>query len=176
MLRLFREGNHIVTKILCPTRGGEASIPNQMLAIDIAKERAATVVFLHISDIHFLDHTASPVHVDVVQEQLEEMGEFLLVMAQERARESGVESEAEVRQGEFRQTLETVIREKEISVVVLGSGSQGTGITTPEYRQGLADTLAKTCGVEVIISAVGEIVQHVKPADSGLPGETTKDD
>ena len=147
-----------------------------MRAIAIAKERKATVVFLYISDIHFLDHTASPVNVEVVQEQLEEMGEFLLVMAQERARESGVESEAEVRQGEFRQTLETVIREKEISVVVLGSGSQGTGITTPEYRQGLADSLAKTCDVEVVISAVGDIVQHVKPSALGGQEKPTDGD
>jgi nucleotide-binding universal stress UspA family protein len=134
-----------------------------MRAIAIAQEQDAAVVFLHISDIHFLDHAASPVDVEVVQEQLEEMGEFLLVMAQERAREAGVESEAEVRQGEFRQSLEAVIQEKEISMVVLGSGSQGTGITTPEYRQGLADYLVENYGIEVIISAVGEIVQHVKP-------------
>ena len=165
-----------MTKILCPTRGGEASIPNQMRAIDIAKERETTVVFLHISDIHFLDHTASPVNVEVVQEQLEEMGEFLLAMAQERARENGVESEAEVREGEFLQTLETVIQEMEISVVVLGSGSQGTGITTPEYRQGLAETLAKTCDVEVVISAVGEIVQHVKPAELEAPDPPSETD
>jgi len=154
-----------VKKILCPTRGGEASIPNQMRAITIAKERDATVLFLYISDIHFLDHMASPVDVEVVQEQLEEMGEFLLVMAQERAKEMGVASVAEVRQGEFRHSLEDVIREGGIDVVVLGSGSQGTGITTPKYRQDLADYLVQNYEVEVVISAVGEIVQHVKPSD-----------
>jgi hypothetical protein len=141
-----------------------------MSAITIAKERDATVLFLYISDIHFLDHTASPVNVEVVQEQLEEMGEFLLVMAQERARAQGVPSEAEVRQGEFRKTLEDVIREREVAVVVLGSGSQGTGITTPKYRQDLADYLVQNNGVEVIISAVGEIIQHVRPPE-GVGGE-----
>ena len=163
-------------KILCPTRGGEASIPNQMQAVSLAKERGTSVIFLHISDIHFLDHVASPVDVEVVQEQLEEMGEFLLVMAQERAREAGVEAEAEVRQGEFRQTLEAVIEEHEISAVVLGSGSQGTGITTPEYRQGLAEYLAQHYGVEVIISAVGEILHHVKPTVSEDPADSERDD
>ncbi len=134
-----------------------------MRAIAIAQEQDAVVIFLHISDIHFLDHTASPVDVEVVQEQLEEMGEFLLVMAQERATAAGVDSEMEVRQGEFRQNLEAVIQEREVSMVVLGSGSQGTGLTTPEYQLDLADYLAEKFGVEVIISAVGEIVQHFKP-------------
>lgn len=152
-------------EILCPTRGGEASIPNQLRAIELARQRGVDLIFLYISDVHFLDHVASPVSVELVEQQLDEIGDFVLAMACERARKAGVQARAEVRRGEFRAALGDVIREFGVSAVLLGAGSQGTGVTTPEYRQDLATFLVKNYGVEVLISAEGEIVAHHKPGD-----------
>ena len=56
--------------VLCPTRGGEGSYPNQDQAIAIATERGADLIFLYVSDVHFLDHIAGPKVADVVEEQL----------------------------------------------------------------------------------------------------------
>ena len=155
-----------MSTILCPTRGGEASIPNQERAIDLAKERGVALVFLYVSNIHFLDHMASPVAVDVVAEQLDEGGEFLLAMAKERADQAGVEAHAAIRRGQFRQALEEVIEEYHIATVVLGSASQGTGITTPQYRRELIQFLVSECGVEVVLSAVGKVIEHYEPDNS----------
>jgi nucleotide-binding universal stress UspA family protein len=160
-----QEGNTTVNKILCPTRGGEASIPNQMQAIVIAKERGADLLFLYVSNIHFLNHITSPVPVQIVEKQLDELGEFVLIMAKERAGKAGVKAETVVRRGEFRAALDEVIREIPISTIILGAGSQGTGVTTPEYRQDLAQYLLKEHGIEIIISAEGEIAERYMPAE-----------
>ena len=151
-----------MSTILCPTRGGKASIPNQDRAIILAQEQGADLIFLYVSDVHFLDHLRRPVAVEDVERRLDEIGEFVLVMAKERAEKAGLNAEALVRRGSFSQAIDEVIRANDVSMVVLGSGSQGTGITTPEYRRDLADYLVSEYGVEVVISAVGEVIQHQK--------------
>jgi len=57
-----------MTQIICPTRGGEHSYPNQDRAISIAKERGAALLFLYVSDVRFLEQFASPILVDVEEE------------------------------------------------------------------------------------------------------------
>jgi nucleotide-binding universal stress UspA family protein len=152
-----------VSTILCPTRGGQASIPNQDRAIALTKELGADLIFLYVSDVHFLDHLRNPVAVEDVERQLDEIGEFVLVMAKERAEKAGLSAEAVVRRGSLSLAIDEVIRANDVTMVVLGSGSQGTGITTPEYRRDLADYLVSEFGVEVVISAIGEVVEHHKP-------------
>ena len=52
-------------KILCATRGGEASYRAQDAAIALAKERGDTLLFLYVVDLHFLDKTSGAAVVDV---------------------------------------------------------------------------------------------------------------
>ena len=150
--------------ILCPTRGGEASVPNQLQAIELAKERGAHLIFLYVSNVHFLDHTAAPVtELDIVEEQLDEIGEFLLTMAVERAREAGVEAESVVARGVFRQAVIDVLEDSQIELVIIGSADEETAWTTPEYRQSLAQFLTEDCRVEFIVTSDGEIAAHHYP-------------
>ncbi|HIQ01546.1 MAG TPA: hypothetical protein EYH30_05385, partial [Anaerolineales bacterium] len=44
-------------KILCATRGGEASYRTQDAAIALARERGDSLIFLYVVDTHFLDRT-----------------------------------------------------------------------------------------------------------------------
>ena len=106
-------------KILCATRGGEAGCRTQDAAIELAQERGDTLLFLYVVDLHFLDKTAAPIVVDVGNE-VTKMGEFLLLMAKERAAEQGVAAEAICRKGEMREELKNAAREEGISLVVLG--------------------------------------------------------
>jgi nucleotide-binding universal stress UspA family protein len=92
----------MTAKILCLTRGGEASYPNQDGAIAIAKDLDEELLFLYISSVQFLDHSAAPKVVDI-ESELDEMGEFLLVMAQERAQKAGVKADILVRRGNFQE-------------------------------------------------------------------------
>ena len=150
--------------ILCLTRGGKASRPNQDRAIAIARERGDEVLFLYVSDVRFLDQLASPILVDV-QEELDEMGEFMLAMAQERAEKAGVRARTEVRRGVFREALQAAIQEHHAGTVVLGSSAEGTGLTSLSFRQDLIAWLHQQTGVEVIAVNEGEVVGQHLPAD-----------
>lgn len=148
--------------ILCPTRGGEASFPNQDRAIAIAKEQGAGLLFLYVSNVRFLDRMASPVLVDI-QTELDEVGEFVLAMAQERAEKAGIQAKTEVRRGRFRHALKEVIQDYSVTTLVLGSAVGGTGVTTPDYLEEVTQWILTETGVEVIRVHEGEIVEHHKP-------------
>lgn len=151
-----------MTKILCPTRGGQASYPNQDFAIELAKEKGAELLFLYVSSVRFLGKTASPVVVDV-QKEIDEMGEFLLAMAQERAGKSGVQADIVVRHGEFQDVLEEVIQENQVRMVVLGTSAQDTGFTTQDYMEELSAMLSSKTGVEFIVVYKGEVISRHTP-------------
>jgi nucleotide-binding universal stress UspA family protein len=152
-----------VKNILCTTRGGEASYPNQDRAIQLAKEEGSHLVFLHVTNIEFLDHFASPVLVDV-ESELIHLAEFVLAMAQERAEESGVEADTVCKSGDLKQALLEVIHEFNIHMVVLGRPAGEEALTTQPYLQGLIQSLLETTGVEVVVVHQGEVVEHYSPA------------
>ena len=106
-------------KILCATRGGEASYRTQDKAIALAKERGDTLLFLYVADLHFLDKTAAPIVVDV-ENEVTKMGEFLLLMAQERAAEQSVTATTTCRKGKVREELKKAALQEDVSLVVLG--------------------------------------------------------
>jgi nucleotide-binding universal stress UspA family protein len=148
--------------ILCPTRGGKGSYPNQDRAIAIAKERDAEVLFLYVTNVQFLGLTAAPKLIDI-ENELDEMGEFMLAMAQERAEEASVTASTLVQRGQFREVLIDVLEEHQIDTVVLGSSAGGTGVITAEYIQELVDEIGGKTGVEFIVVDKGEIVTTFKP-------------
>lgn len=145
--------------ILYPTRGGTASYPNQDLAISLARERGAKLIFMYVSDVRFLDRVASPVLVDV-EAELDELGEFMLTMAQDKAERAGVTAEIAVRRGVFRDALKEMIAEHDIETVILGSSDEDAGLTSSDYRAMLAELLQREAGLqEMIIAHDGEIVE-----------------
>ena len=148
--------------ILCPTRGGKGSYPNQDRAIAIAKERGAEVLFLYITNVQFLGLTAAPKLIDI-ENEMDEMGEFMLTMAQERAEKASVNAFTRVVRGQFREVLIDFIEEHQIDTVVLGSSAGGTGVITAEFIQELVDEISGKTGVEFIVIDQGEIVSTYKP-------------
>jgi nucleotide-binding universal stress UspA family protein len=146
-----------MTAILFPTRGGEASYPNQDRAIALAKEREARLIFMYVADVRFMTLMARPSVVEL-EEDIEELGEFLLAMAQERAASQGVKADMVVRRGMFGDALMDVIEAESVDVVVLGVPTGSTGITTPSYRQSVIRDLIAEMGVEVIVVDDGDIV------------------
>lgn len=154
-----------MTTILCPTRGGPASVPAQEWAIDLARKMDASLIFLYVSNTHFLDRFSYPRSVDVSAE-LDELGEFLLAMAQDRAENAGVATQTIVRQGEFREQLADVIREHSVSVVVIGQSRQNTGVITEAYRAYLSRSLLEELGVQVYVIDDGQVLEHYAPKGS----------
>ena len=150
-----------MTTILCPTRGGNESHPNQDFAINLARERGADLLFLYVSNIQLIGRAGPPIVVDI-EEELDEVGEFLLAMAQERAEKSGIHAETAVRRGNFSKVLKKVIVEKDIHTVVLGSSPKETGLVSKEHLQELSDILSKEMGVEFIVVQDGKMVFHIE--------------
>jgi len=137
-------------KILCATRGGEASYGTQDAAITLAKERSDTLLFLYVVDLHFLDKTAGTSIVDVGDE-VSKMGEFLLAMAQERAQKQGVAADYVLRRGALREELKAAAREERVDLVVLGKPA-GTGSTfVPADLEAFAAEIEAETGVEAVI-------------------------
>ena len=148
--------------ILCPTRGGKDSYPNQDRAVALAKERGAGLMFLYITNVEFLGLTAAPILVDV-EHEMDEMGEFMLAMAQERAEKAGVTASTLVERAQFQHVLAEVIEAYDIDSVVLGSSSGETGVVTESYIEGLVEELGGSTGVEFIIVHQGEVVATYQP-------------
>ncbi|MFV1949668.1 MAG: universal stress protein [Anaerolineales bacterium] len=105
--------------ILCATRGGEASYHTQQAAIALAKENGDEIVFLYIIDLHFLDKTAAPIVVNI-ENELDQMGQFFLLMAKERATEQGVEVRTITRKGNVREEIINAVLDEGATRVVLG--------------------------------------------------------
>jgi nucleotide-binding universal stress UspA family protein len=158
-----------VATVLYPTRGGDTTYRNQDWACDLALERGADLLLLYVSNVHFLDHASGPVQLDVLQKELDELGRFLLAMAEERAQKRGTEANRLVLHGEFRQALKEVVQENDITAVVLGRPSHDTAVTTIEYINSLARSITAEFGVESFVVNEGEVVEHYSPKPNENP-------
>ena len=107
-------------KILCATRGGEASYKTQDKAIDLALEKGVEILFFFVVDVEFLGKTERAVRLEVVTKEMDHMAEFILMMAIEKARKRGVRSGLLIRHGDFREELIEVAKDPEVVGVVLG--------------------------------------------------------
>ncbi len=136
--------------ILCATRGGEASYPTQDAVISLAKERGDELVFLYVADISFLNQTAAPLVVDV-ESRLEKLGQFQLVMAQERAAAQGLVAQAIVRRGQLRAELVAMAQEIGATLIVLGHSLGPAAAFEDAALQVFAADLQTETGVEVRI-------------------------
>ncbi|HID63211.1 MAG TPA: universal stress protein [Anaerolineae bacterium] len=137
-------------KILCATRGGEASYRTQDRAIELALQRGDELVFLYVVNIEFLNKTAAPIVVDVATE-IERMGEFLLAMAQERAREAGVEASLVTRKGDVREQIKAAAVEEGVDLVVLGRPADEASLFKPEALRTFAAEIEEETGIPAVI-------------------------
>ena len=137
-------------KILCATRGGEASYPTQDAVIALAKKQGDELVFLCVVDMSFLNQTAAPVVVNV-ESGMEKLGHFQLVMAQERAAAQDMEAEGIVRMGHLREELVAVAEEIGATIIVMGSSLGPDAAFEDSALQDFAADLQTETGVEVRI-------------------------
>jgi len=152
-----------VTSVLYPTRGGDTTYRNQDRAAAMAQERDKTLLLLYVANVHFLDHTAGPVQLELVEKELDELGEFLLALAQERVEKKGLAVESVVCHGELQQSLIEVIKRHEVTAVFLGRPAHDAALTTMQFISNLARSLPVELGVETYVVREGEIVEQYLP-------------
>jgi nucleotide-binding universal stress UspA family protein len=141
-----------MTRILCATRGGEASRRTQGQAIALAQAQHAELIFLYVFDLDFMKRVQADSIPDIANE-MERMGEFLLAMAREQASERGVEAWTICRQGNTRTEIKAVAVEEEVDVVVLGqpSGTTGRDFFAAEALRCFAEEIEAETGARVML-------------------------
>ena len=137
-------------KILCATRGGEASYPAQDAVIALAKEQGDELVFLYVANISFLNNMSAPMVIDV-ESRLEKLGRFQLVMAQERAAAQGIIAQTIVRRGKLRAELVVLAEEIGATIIVMGRSLGPDAAFDDAALQVFAANLQNETGVEVRI-------------------------
>ena len=138
-------------KILCATRGGEASYRTQDAAIALAQERGEELLFLYVVDIEFLKKTARAVRPDVVTAEMDKMGEFLLAMAQERAQKQGVAADYVLCHGDLCRELVTTASELDVTLVVLGKPAGEESAFALASLEAFAAKIEAETGVKTLV-------------------------
>ena len=105
--------------IVCAIRGGPNSQPTINKAISLSQEKNQQIHFLYVVNLDFLVHTESG-RTQLFYEQLDHMGEFILLMAQEQARGKKVSAEGVIRHGQVREEIINLAKEVQANYVVLG--------------------------------------------------------
>lgn len=144
--------------ILYPTRGGQTSYLNQDAVIEFAKEENAKLIFLYVSNVQFLEKLGHVRHGNVVEEELEDLGEFLLTMACERARKADWKAEACVRQGAFLEAVNEVIQEKQVDTLIIGAPGSTHAVTTMSFLQNLIQSIKEIHHIEILVIQDGELI------------------
>lgn len=141
-------------KILCATRGGEAAVEAQEAAIRRAIEQDDDLIFFYVADVEFLAHAAYALRSDIVVEEIDKMGKFLLAMAVERAEQRGKQATAIVKHGNFVEQLIATIKEEDITLVVLGRPADDRSRFEMEQMRKLSRHIVDKTGTEVWIPGV----------------------
>lgn len=108
-----------MSSVVCAIRGGPHSQFTIETAIKLAKQTDSSLHFLYVVDLNFLEQTIM-LHKDAVSDELKQMGEFILLMAQEKAATQGIEAKTYVRRGIFLDELIALCLELQANHIVLG--------------------------------------------------------
>ncbi|UCF59818.1 MAG: universal stress protein [Anaerolineaceae bacterium] len=143
-------------RILCATRGGQASQPTHQKAIEIALERNAELIFLYVFDQRAVQQVATPIVINV-SSQMEHMRVFLRNTAQRQATKAGVRARVRVRAGSLREQIQTIANEQDVDLIVMGNPSEKTSLFKREALRALADEIEAETGIEVLALSGQEI-------------------
>ena len=105
--------------IVCAVRGGPASQPTIAQAITLTQETGLPLYFLYVVNLDFLAQTPTS-RVHTISQEMHQMGEFILLMAQETAARQGISAEGVVRHGSVGEELIGLCHELEADYLVLG--------------------------------------------------------
>jgi hypothetical protein len=137
--------------ILCAIRGGPSSQPTIAASIQLAKETKETIYYLYVVNLDFLTHTSSS-KTNHISKEIKEMGEFILLSAQEQAKSEGVEAESIIRDGKVVDEILSCCEEIEPAYVILGRPleDQDDNLLNLERLHAFAERIEEACQAQVI--------------------------
>jgi len=141
-----------MTLIVCATRGGDACRRTQERAIDLAIERDAELVFLYVVDPSLVEPVDESL-ADALNDEMTRLGRSLLRIAQGRARDRDLTTQAVVRHGAVQQSIKDYVREVGASTLVIGAPRVGAPprAFTPTEIERFAQSVREEMDVEVVV-------------------------
>jgi nucleotide-binding universal stress UspA family protein len=139
--------------IVSAIRGGPGSRPTIERAIQLARESGQEIFFLYVVNLDFLSRTASS-RVQAIIEEMNEMGEFILLHARETALSRGVSAQGIVRKGNVREEITALCRELDADYLVLGRPAGGEKKDTFDHEAlaSFRETVERETGARVIFA------------------------
>jgi nucleotide-binding universal stress UspA family protein len=138
--------------IVCAVRGGPASQPTIARSIDLAQETGQPLYFLYVVNLDFLSQTPTS-RVHTISQEMHQMGEFILLMAQQTAARQGIGAEGVVRHGNVGEELAAFCHEIEAAYLVLGRPKveQEDAVFTQEKLQQFIQRIEAQTGATVVL-------------------------
>lgn len=109
--------------VVCAVRGGPHSQPTIQRAIHLARTLEQPLTFVYVVNLDFLAYTSSS-GTPTLLDDLKNMGEFILLMAQAQAAKEGVQAEGIIIEGHLRDELVKLCRQIQADYLVLGRPKQ----------------------------------------------------
>jgi nucleotide-binding universal stress UspA family protein len=144
-----------MNKIVCATRGGEASRAVQMAAIEQAKTTGSPLVFLFVVSPEAAKGVEKRLEKAVINEMVW-LGKVVLKVAEDRAKSEGVKAETIIRKGFVRDEICNYLTEEQAQLLLLGAPRSDTNsVFGDDPAERLASSIHGTTGVDVAIVRPG---------------------
>jgi nucleotide-binding universal stress UspA family protein len=138
--------------IVCAIRGGPDSKATIAEAIDLAEGTGLSLYFLYVVNLDFLAHTSSS-RVHTISDQMHQMGDFILLSAQDSAAARGLTAQGVVRHGHVGEEIIRLCHELEADYLVLGRPKvqREDTLFTQELLRGFIQRTEEQTGAKVIL-------------------------
>jgi nucleotide-binding universal stress UspA family protein len=147
--------------ILCAIRGGPSSRPTIATSIQLARETGEIIYFLYVVNLDFMTHSSSS-KTNHISQELHDMGEFILLSAQEQATEAGAQAEGVILKGRVVDEIISYCEEQNPMYVILGRPEEESehNLLSLERLQIFADRIKEVCQAQVIFSTEKDFPQE----------------
>ena len=138
--------------IICAIRGGPASRTTIDKAIALAQASKQPLHFLYVINLDFLTRTSHS-RTTAVTHDMQQMGEMILLLAQETAVAAGIQATTTIRQGRVDEQIVALCQEHDADTIVLGEPLRRLGATvfTSEQLAQLSARLRADCRASVVV-------------------------
>lgn len=141
--------------IVCAIRGGASSQPTINQAIRTAVETNLPIYFLYVLNLDFLKK-GSQSRTQTISEEMQELGEFILLAAKAQAEKQGVIADGVIREGHVvGDEIIGLCHELTADYVILGRPREATeqNVFTHEQLDQFGSHIEQETGAEVIYPA-----------------------
>ncbi|MCO5184028.1 MAG: universal stress protein [Anaerolineae bacterium] len=146
--------------IVCATRGGEGSRALQQEAVARSRHGTSLLIFVYVVNHRELGNLEEG-EIPYVEEELSWLGETLLLLAQNRAKEAGVSAETVIRTGSPLAEIAQVARNYKANRIMLGAPRGTTAnVFGDDEIERAATLLSDETGISVEIVRPEPLQQH----------------